>query len=143
MLQHTTEIRVRYAETDQMGVVYHANYVVWMEVGRVEAMRSAGLNYAEMEREGVRVAVLGVEVDYKTAAKYDDVVAVTAKVVEVQSRKMRIEYEIHRVADGQLLATGATRHLFISHEMKPVRCPEKYFQLFQGNQRDSRSTMEE
>jgi acyl-CoA thioester hydrolase len=130
MLQHTTQIRVRYAETDQMGVVYHANYVVWMEVGRVEAMRSAGLNYAEMEKEGLRVAVLGVEVDYRAAARYDDLIDVTAKVVEVQSRKMRIEYEIHRASDQVLLATGATRHLFINHDLKPVRCPDKYFELF-------------
>ncbi|MBM3761624.1 MAG: acyl-CoA thioesterase [Acidobacteria bacterium] len=132
MLQHTTQIRVRYAETDQMGVVYHANYVVWMEVGRVEAMRSAGLNYAQMEREGVKVAVLGVEVDYRAAARYDDLVNVTTRVVEVQSRKMRIEYEIHRDADGQLLATGATRHLFINAELKPVRCPDQYLALFTG-----------
>lgn len=130
MLQHTTQIRVRYAETDQMGVVYHANYVVWMEVGRVEAMRAAGLNYAEMEKEGFRVAVLGVEVDYRAAARYDDLVNVTAKVVEVQSRKMRIEYEIHRHSDQILLATGTTRHLFLNHDMKPVRCPGKYFELF-------------
>ncbi len=139
MLEHTTQIRVRYAETDQMGVVYHANYVVWMEVGRVEAMRSAGLNYAEMEKEGIRVAVLGVEVDYKAAARYDDLVNVTARVVEVQSRKMRIEYEIHRAADQVLLASGATRHLFINHDLKPVRCPDKYFRLFQ-NQSDSPQT---
>ncbi len=132
MLEHTTQIRVRYAETDQMGVVYHANYVVWMEVGRVEAMRSAGLNYAEMEREGIRVAVLGVEVDYRAAARYDDLVDVTAKVVEVQSRKMRIEYEIHRASDHVLLATGAPRHLFINHDLKPVRCPDKYFELFKN-----------
>jgi acyl-CoA thioester hydrolase len=132
MLQHTTQIRVRYAETDQMGVVYHANYVIWMEVGRVEAMRSAGLVYAEMEKEGVKVAVLGVEVDYRAAARYDDLINVTTRVVEVQSRKMRIEYEIHRDSDGLLLATGATRHLFINQDLKPVRCPEKYFQLFAG-----------
>jgi acyl-CoA thioester hydrolase len=113
-------------------VVYHANYVVWMEVGRVEAMRSAGLNYAEMEREGVRVAVIGVEVEYKAAAKYDDLVHITARVVEVQSRMMRIEYEIHR-EDGLLLARGATKHLFVSHEMKPMRCPEKYYALFRGS----------
>jgi acyl-CoA thioester hydrolase len=132
MLEHTTQVRVRYAETDQMGVVYHANYVVWMEVGRVEAMRAAGLNYAEMEKEGVRVAVLGVEVDYRVAAKYDDLVDVTARVVEVQSRKMRIKYEMKRSMDGVVLATGATRHLFISHELKPVRCPDKYMAIFLG-----------
>jgi len=133
MLLHTTQIRVRYAETDQMGVVYHANYVVWMEVGRVEAMRAAGLNYSEMEKEGVLVAVLGVEVDYKSAARYDDLVDVTASVVEVQSRMMRIEYKIHRNADGAILATGATRHLFINKDLKPIRCPEKYFNIFKGH----------
>ncbi len=133
MLQHTTQVRVRYAETDQMGVVYHANYVVWMEVARVEAIRSVGLNYADMERDGVRIAVLGVEVDYRAAARYDDLVNITAKVVEVQSRKLRIEYEIHRASDGQLLATGATRHLFVNHDLKPIRCPEQYFHRFTGS----------
>ena len=115
-----------------MGVVYHANYVVWMEVGRVEAMRSAGLNYAEMEREGIRVAVIGVELDYKAAARYDDLVDVRASVVEVQSRKMRIEYEIRRASDQQLLAVGATRHLFLNFDMKPIRCPAKYHDVLSG-----------
>lgn len=136
MLQHTTQVRVRYAETDQMGVVYHANYVVWMEVGRVEAMRAAGVDYAQMEREGVMVAVVGVEVDYRAAARYDDLVEITTRVTEVLSRKMRIEYEIRRAADGTLLATGATRHLFVSKELRPVRCPEKYFAVFQGKNSD-------
>ncbi len=132
MLEHTTQVRVRYAETDQMGVVYHANYVVWMEVGRVEAMRAAGLNYAEMEREGIRVAVLGVELQYKAAARYDDLVDITARVVEVQSRMMRIEYDMHRAADGQLLAQGATKHLFVNRDLKPIRCPAKYYAVFTG-----------
>lgn len=132
MLQNTTQIRVRYAETDQMGVVYHANYVVWMEVGRVEAMRAAGLNYAEMEREGIRVAVIGIELDYKAAARYDDLVDVRASVVEVQSRMMRIEYEIRRASDQQLLAVGATRHLFLNFDMKPIRCPAKYHDVLSG-----------
>jgi acyl-CoA thioester hydrolase len=115
-----------------MGVVYHANYVVWMEVGRVEAMRAAGVDYAQMEREGVMVAVVGVEVDYRVAARYDDMVEIEVRVMEVLSRKMRIEYEIRRAADGVVLATGATRHLFVSKELKPVRCPEKYFEVFRG-----------
>ncbi len=136
MLDNTTQVRVRYAETDQMGVVYHANYVVWMEVGRVEAMRAAGLNYAAMEEEGVRVAVVGVEVEYRAPARYDDVVNVRARVVEVLSRKMRIEYEMTRASDGTLLATGATRHLFVNAEMRPVRCPDKYFQLFRAGERE-------
>jgi acyl-CoA thioester hydrolase len=130
MLEHTTQVRVRYAETDQMGVVYHANYIVWMEVARVEAMRAAGVNYSEMEAEGLRVAVLGVSVEYKVAARYDDLVNVTMRVTELQSRMMKISYEMHRQGDGVLLATGETRHLFMDFGMKPTRLPEKYRAVF-------------
>lgn len=136
MLEHTTHVRVRYAETDQMGVVYHANYVIWMEVARVEALRSIGLVYAEMEADGYLVAVLGVEVDYRAAARYDELVALTARVTQLQSRKMEIEYEIRRVADSTLLATGKTRHLFVTRELKPTRLPEKYYALLSGTARD-------
>lgn len=132
MLEHTTHLRVRYAETDQMGVVYHANYVVWMEVARVEALRSIGLVYAAMEADGLMVAVLGVELEYKAAARYDDLVAVTARVVQVQSRMMAIEYEMRREADGTLLATGKTRHLFVTKDLKPTRLPEKYDAMLRG-----------
>jgi acyl-CoA thioester hydrolase len=132
MLEHTTQIRVRYAETDQMGVVYHANYVVWMEVGRVEALRSVGLIYAAMEAEGFLVAVVGVNVEYKAAARYDDLVEVTAKVVELQSRMMKLSYAIQRAADGALLAVGETKHLFVNRDLKPVRLPEKYRAAFLG-----------
>lgn len=135
MLEHTTHVRVRYAETDQMGVVYHANYVVWMEVARVEALRSIGLVYAEMEAEGYWVAVLGVEVDYRAAARYDELVSLTARVTQLQSRKMEIEYEIRRDSDGTLLATGKTRHLFVTKELKPTRLPEKYHALLAGTAR--------
>ncbi|GAB4362515.1 MAG: thioesterase family protein [Bryobacter sp.] len=135
MLEHTTEIRVRYAETDQMGVVYHANYVVWMEVGRVEALRSVGLIYAEMERAGFLVAVVGVNVEYKSAARYDDLVRVTARVAELQSRMMRLEYEMRRAGDDTLLAKGETRHLFVNRELKPVRLPEEYRAAFLGQPR--------
>ncbi|MDX2268695.1 MAG: thioesterase family protein [Bryobacter sp.] len=135
MLEHTTEIRVRYAETDQMGVVYHANYVVWMEVGRVEALRSVGLIYAEMERAGFLVAVVGVNVEYKAAARYDDLVRVTARVAELQSRMMRLEYEMRRAGDDTLLAKGETRHLFVNRELKPVRLPEEYRAAFLGQPR--------
>jgi acyl-CoA thioester hydrolase len=132
MLEHTTQIRVRYAETDQMGVVYHANYVVWMEVGRVEAMRAYGVSYADMERDGIKVAVMGIEVDYRQSARYDDLVDVKTKVIEANNRKMRIEYEMRRSPDGQLLATGATRHLFLNNDLRPIRCPDKYYAVFQG-----------
>ncbi len=115
-----------------MGVVYHANYVVWMEVARVEALRSVGIVYAEMEREGFLVAVVGVNVEYKAAAKYDEVVEVTARVVELQSRMMKLSYEMKRASDGTVLALGETKHLFVSRELRPVRLPEKYRAAFLG-----------
>lgn len=132
MLEHTTQVRVRYAETDQMGVVYHANYVVWMEVARVEALRSVGLIYAEMEAQGFLVAVIGVNLEYKAAARYDDLIDVTARVTELQSRMMRLSYEIRRAQDQTLLAQGETRHMFVNKELKPVRLPEQYRAAFLG-----------
>jgi acyl-CoA thioester hydrolase len=132
MLEHTAQVRVRYAETDQMGVVYHANYVIWMEVARVEALRSVGLIYAEMEASGFLVAVIGVNVEYKAAAKYDDLIDVTARVTELQSRMMKLSYEIRRASDQTLLALGETRHMFVTRELKPTRLPEHYRVAFLG-----------
>jgi acyl-CoA thioester hydrolase len=132
MLEHTTQVRVRYAETDQMGVVYHANYVVWMEVARVEALRSVGLIYAEMEAAGLLVAVIGVNLEYKAAARYDDLIDITARVTELQSRMMKLSYEIRRASDRTLLAVGETRHMFVTRELKPTRLPEQYRAAFLG-----------
>jgi acyl-CoA thioester hydrolase len=132
MLEHTAQVRVRYAETDQMGVVYHANYVVWMEVARVEALRSVGLIYAEMEAAGFLVAVIGVQLDYKAAARYDELIDITARVTELQSRMMKLSYEIKRASDGALLARGETRHMFVTRELKPTRVPEHYRAAFLG-----------
>ena len=101
-------------------------------VGRVAAWRGGGVVYAQLVREGVWGAGGGVVGDYRVAARYDDMVEIEVRVMEVLSRKMRIEYEIRRAADGVVLATGATRHLFVSKELKPVRCPEKYFEVFRG-----------
>ncbi len=137
MLEHTAQVRVRYAETDQMGVVYHANYVVWMEVARVEALRSVGLIYAEMEAAGFLVAVIGVNLEYKAAAKYDDLVDITARVTELQSRMMKLSYEIRRASDQTLLALGETRHMFVTRELKPIRLPEQYRAAFLGQTADS------
>ena len=95
-------------------------------------MRAAGVSYADMEKDGIKVAVMGIEVDYRAAAVYDDLVDITIKVVEANLRKMRIEYEMRRSPSGKLLATGSTRHLFLNNELRPVRCPEKYFQIFLG-----------
>jgi acyl-CoA thioester hydrolase len=107
----TTEFRVRYGETDQMGVVYHANYLVWCEVGRTELMRSLGVAYSELEKAGTFLAVAEAQLRYGTGARYDDVIRVTTFLDSVQSRAITFRYEIARVEPGPeaRLATASTR----------------------------------
>ena len=96
-MQSETTVRVRYAETDQMGVVYHANYLVWFEVGRVEFIRALGLDYREMEREhGVGIAVVEANCRYRAPARYDDLLTVRTRMVGVRGSVIRFSYAIHR-----------------------------------------------
>ena len=106
----TIELRVRYAETDQMGVVYHAHYLVWCEVGRTELIRQIGVPYAELERQGVILAVSDASIRFHSSARYDDVVAVETWVEEVRSRQLTFRYTIERVdgANRQRLASART-----------------------------------
>ena len=122
-----TRVRVRYAETDQMGVVYHANYLVWMEVGRVEYWRASGLRYRDMELEdGVLLVVAEVNCRYLSPAVYDEEVMVRTSIAEATSRMIRFEYELIGVEDGRRVATGYTKHVFCGRDRKPARLPQKY-----------------
>jgi acyl-CoA thioester hydrolase len=123
-----TRIRVRYAETDQMGVVYYANYLVWMEVARGELCKACGFNYCDMERDGVLMAVAEVNCRYKSPAKYDDEVVVRSWVEEANTRMVTIHYEM--TAGERLLATGHSRHVYVSRDMQRLRLPEKYWPNF-------------
>ena len=124
-----TRIRVRYAETDQMGVAYYANYLVWMEVARGELCKACGFNYIDMERQdGVLMAVAEANCRYKYPARYDDEVVIKVWVEEANSRMVTIHYEM--VAGEHVLATGFTRHIYVSREMQRVRLPEKYWPMF-------------
>ena len=105
---HDHRVRVRYAETDQMGVVYHANYLVFMEEARTRLMASLGFVYAELERQGVGLAVHHVEVDYRSPALYDEEIAIHTSVQRVRSASVRFHYALRRAGDGTLLATGIT-----------------------------------
>lgn len=128
---NTTRFRVRYAETDQMGVVYHANYLVWMEVGRVELCRSLGLRYRDMEHQDeVLLAVVEAHCRYVSPARYDDEVEVQAAVEEANPRQVRFAYEIRNSETGRVLATGETRHLFCGRNLRPRRLPEKFHPQF-------------
>ena len=131
MPSHLTRLRVRYAETDQMGVVYYANYLVWMEVARVEFCKALGFRYREMEQEdGVLLAVVEAQCRYRYPARFDDEVIVETTVAEANSRLVAFHYEMRLANGGRKLASGSTRHMFCSRAMEPVRLPVKYRPMF-------------
>jgi acyl-CoA thioester hydrolase len=130
MTVHETRLRVRYAETDAMGVVYHSNYVVWMEVGRVELFRSMGVRYRDMERDGVLLAVAEVNCRFLSPARYDDEIIVKASVAEVNKRMIHFEYELRVAEDDRKVATGRTKHIFVDRQMNRSALPKSYCQLF-------------
>jgi acyl-CoA thioester hydrolase len=122
-----TRLRVRYAETDQAGVVYHSNYLVWFEVGRVELCRARGFNYRDMEREeDAWLPVTEARVKYRTPARYDDEIIVRTRVAEVRSRAITFAYEVRRAADAMLLATGETAHIVMDGKGRARSFPPEY-----------------
>ena len=124
-------LRVRYAETDQMGVVYHANYFVWFEVGRVELLRQLGFSYREMEQnDQCFIAVVDARCRYKAPARYDDEIVVRTHLKNVRESLVHFGYELVRVSDGVLLAEGETTHIVTDAEMKVRAIPEKYIKEF-------------
>ena len=125
-----TRLRVRYAETDQAGVVYHSNYLIWFEVGRVELCRDYGFDYRDMETEAdAFLPVTEARVKYRAPARYDDEVIVRTRVVELRSRAIRFAYEVLRADDGALLAEGETRHIVLNREGRARAFPEKYAKM--------------
>lgn len=117
------EFRVRYAETDQMRVVYHANYLVWCEIGRTDLIRKLGLSYAEIERQGVNLAVVDAALRYHAAARYDDMVRVRTVLVEARSRSVTFQYAIENAETGAKLVTASTRLASINGEGKLIAMP--------------------
>lgn len=127
MLDFTTEIRVRYADTDQMQFVYNGKYPEYFEVGRTEMMRSIGLPYRTLEIHGFMLPVLEVSVKYKNPAHYDDLLFIHAFVPEIPTLKVHIEYTVHRTEDKILVAEGFTEHVFMKKENKRAVRPPKFF----------------
>jgi acyl-CoA thioester hydrolase len=124
---HDATVRVRYAETDQMGVVYHGNYFVWFEVGRVELMRALGFEYKQMEQEDdCHIVVVDAKCRYLKPARYDDILRVRTRIAETMNRIIRFSYELRRDADDQLLATGETKHVICGSDGRPKMLPQKY-----------------
>ena len=128
--QSLSRVRVRYAEKDQMGVVYHANYFVWFEVGRTDLLRSAGWTYREMEAEGLSLPVIEAHCDYKQSARYDDELEIRTTGELMSPVRVAFSYEVVRPADEALLATGRTVHATLDRGGRPSRLPDRVRGLF-------------
>src|SRR5262252_2761169 len=126
-----TRLSVRYAETDQMGVVYHSNHLIWFEVGRVEFLRQMGFSYRDMERDdGLFIAVAEAKCRYRAPVYYDEEILVRTRLKNVRESVVVFSYELARANDGKLLAEGETTHIVTNSKMKVVALPDKYFTVF-------------
>jgi acyl-CoA thioester hydrolase len=128
--QAQSRVRVRYAETDQMGVVYYANYFVWFEVGRTDLLRGAGWSYREMETEGFALPVIEAHCAYREPAKYDDDLEVRTTGAMLSPVRVQFTYEVVRLGDAVTLATGATVHAMLDRAGRPCRMPDRVRTLF-------------
>jgi acyl-CoA thioester hydrolase len=128
-----TRLRVRYAETDQMGVVYHSNHFIWFEVGRVELLRQLGFSYRDMEsQDNCFIAVAEAKCRYRAPVRYDDEVLVHTRLLNVRESVIHFGYELRRADDGTLLAEGETTHIVTNGEMKVSELPAKYMKVFRA-----------
>jgi acyl-CoA thioester hydrolase len=128
-----TRLRVRYAETDQMGVVYDSNHFIWFEVGRVELLRQLGFSYRDMEtRDGRFIAVAEAKCRYRSPVRYDEEVLVRTQLLNVRESVVHFGYELRRAEDGALLAEGETTHIVTDADMKIAPLPEKYLKVFRA-----------
>ena len=125
MLSGVTRLRVRYAETDKMGVVYYANYFVWFEVGRTDLLRESGWNYREMEMEGFGLPVIEASCAYHASAKYDDEIEIRTTGAMLSPVRVRFSYDVVRAPDATMLATGSTVHATIDRNGRPCRLPDR------------------
>jgi len=128
--QSTSRIRVRYAETDQMGVVYYANYFVWFEVGRTDLLRESGWSYRQMEIDGFSLPVIEARCIYHASAKYDDDIEVRTTGTMLSPVRVQFTYQLVRIADAATLATGATVHATLDKSGRPCRLPARVRTLF-------------
>jgi acyl-CoA thioester hydrolase len=130
---HESEIRVRYAETDKMGIVHHSNYLIWFEAGRSDLCRARGFSYKQMEADNALMVVAETYVRHKSPAFYEDLLTVRTKVGEIRSRTIQFVYEIIRNEDQVIVAEGETLHLVTDQDKKVMKVPEFYRSLLIGS----------
>ena len=132
-----TTVRVRYKDTDQMGVVYHGNYFTFFEIGRVEYLRDRGMTYKDMElQDDSHIVVAEASCRFLRPARYDDVLRVRTHVSRAQRRTLRFNYQISNDATGEVLATGETMHVVCNKAGRPKALPDKYWKLFESLEGD-------
>ena len=126
----TSIVRVRYAETDKMAIVYYANYLVWFEIGRTDWLRDTGWTYRAMEDEGLQLPVIEAHCEYRQGARYDDEVEIRTRAQKRSPVRIQFDYQAVRRADGAVLATGYTVHATIDRQGRPTRMPDRVKDLF-------------
>ena len=127
--------RVRYADTDQMGMAYYGNYLRWFEVGRAEMLRARGMSYREVEAAGIRLPVVEARCRYVRPARYDDLLVIATRLARLGRATVRFEYEVRREGEDDLLAEGMTEHCFLDAAGRPVRAPAFLVELMTGARR--------
>jgi acyl-CoA thioester hydrolase len=133
-LPAVSRVRVRYAETDQMGVVYYANYLVWFEVARTDLLRHSGWTYRDMEADGFTLPVVEAHCTYRRSARYDDEIDLLTSGTRLSPVRVRFDYQVLRAADRTLLAEGHTVHASLDLEGRPRRLPDRVARIFSGGQ---------
>jgi acyl-CoA thioester hydrolase len=128
--QTTSSVRVRYAETDKMGVVYYANYFIWFEIGRTDWLRDTGWTYREIEADGIQLPVIEAHCEYRLGARYDDDVEIRTRATKLSPVRIQFTYEAIRRSDGAQLVTGHTVHATIDRDGRPTRMPDRMKELF-------------
>lgn len=135
LVSHVSTVRVRYADTDRMGIVHHARYLEYFELGRSDLIRSLGMSYAQLEEKGIYLPVLEVGATYKNAAHYDELILVQSSIYELPRATLTIWYTIFNENSSQILAEGYTIHGFLNAETKKlIRAPKVFLELFSPQQ---------
>jgi acyl-CoA thioester hydrolase len=129
---HTVEFRVRYAETDQMQVVYHSNYLIWCEIGRTEFIRALGTPYAELERQNVSLAVVEASLRFHSAARYDNLIRVTTRITDVRSRTLTFDYVITNAETGEKFVSASTKLASLTRDSRLTTLPETLRKVLQN-----------
>jgi acyl-CoA thioester hydrolase len=129
---HSVEFRVRYAETDQMQVVYHSNYLIWCEIGRTEFIRALGTPYAELERQNVTLAVVEASLRFHAAARYDNLIRVTTTISDVRSRTLTFDYVITNAETGERFVTASTKLASLTRDSRLTKMPDSLLKVLQN-----------